>query len=111
MVEELPEEILEVDEVEEEVVEEDKTISVVILETPTGYLRVRKEPSTLAEEVGRVKPGEEYELLDEDEKTGWYKIQLDEGDEGWISNQYASKPDEGESSPKPSPTATPKSVN
>lgn len=110
--EELPEEVVEPDEVEEEVVEEDKVITVVILETPTGYLRVRKEPSTLAEEVGRVKPGEKYELLDEDEKTGWYKIQLDEGDEGWISNQYASKPDDdGTSSPKPSPTATPRATN
>lgn len=103
------EEVIVEEVIEEDDVEEDKVTMIIILETPTGYLRVRKEPSTLAEEVGRVKPNEEYELLAEDESTGWYKIQLDEGEEGWISNQYAKLKDENSASPEPS--ATPKSTN
>lgn len=63
---------------------------VEILSTPTGFLRVRAEPSSLAEEVGRVQPGERYKLLEVDERTGWYKIEFEAGD-GWISNQYAKK--------------------
>ncbi len=62
---------------------------VEILETPTGFLRVRQEPSTSAEEVTRVSPGEYYPLLDE--TGGWYKIEYEDGKEGWISGQYAKK--------------------
>jgi len=61
---------------------------VVILDTPTGWLRVRSEPSTTASEAGKVNPKEKYHLLDE--KSGWYKIKL-EDIEGWISGRYAEK--------------------
>lgn len=61
---------------------------VVILDTPTGWLRVRTEPSTTASEAGKVNPKEKYTLLDE--KSGWYKIKTPEG-EGWISGRYAEK--------------------
>lgn len=74
---------------------------VEILSTPVGFLRVRAEPSTLGKEVGQVEPGETYPLIDEDEVSGWYKINfssIDETEEatssakvGWISNQYAKK--------------------
>lgn len=64
---------------------------VEILSTPVGFLRVRNQASSLADEVGRVQPGERYVLVLEDEKTGWYKIEYEEGKEGWISNQYAKK--------------------
>lgn len=70
---------------------------VKILETSVGFLRVRQEPSTLAPELAQVKPGEEFVLLDEDEKTGWYKIEYEQVDgkntakEGWITNIYAEK--------------------
>ncbi len=62
---------------------------VEILDTPVGFLRVRAEASTSSEEIGRVNPGEFYSLLDED--NGWYKIEYEEGKEGWISGQYAEK--------------------
>lgn len=62
---------------------------VEILDTPTGFLRVRKEPSTSAEELARVGPGEFYPLLDEE--SGWYKIEYESDKEGWISGQYAEK--------------------
>lgn len=81
----VPEEVVE--EIEEEVEEE----VVKILSTSVGFLRVRSEPSTLGEEVGRVEPGDTYEILETDERTGWYKIEFEEGEEGWISNQYAEK--------------------
>lgn len=61
---------------------------VVILDTPTGWLRVRNEPSTTASESGKVNPKEKYKLLEE--QSGWYKIQMN-GSEGWISGKYAEK--------------------
>ncbi len=65
------------------------TGTVKILSTPTGWLRVRKEASVNSDEVGRVNPGETYDLLDEE--SGWYKIKLDNGDMGWVAGQYADK--------------------
>ena len=106
-------------ELTEEVVTEDvdkevKKIEVEILTTPVGFLRVRNEPSTLAEEIGQVEPGKRYPLVEEDDETGWYKIEfMSEGVEeakiGWVSNTYAKKI-EGESNASPTPTvkATPK---
>jgi len=66
---------------------------VQILETPTGFLRVRAEPGSTGEEVGRVNPDEYYSLLDEESvsNTPWYKIEYEAGEEGWISGQYAEK--------------------
>jgi len=62
---------------------------VTILETPTGFLRVRNTPSTSASEEAQVKPGEEFVLLEE--KTGWYRIEYKKGQDGWVSSQYAKK--------------------
>jgi len=69
-----------------------KTI-VTIEETPTGFLRVRSEPSTLSKEIGQVEPGDKYDLLAEDDSTGWFKIEIDENKIGWVSSQYALKED------------------
>lgn len=62
---------------------------VTIKDTPTGFLRVRMEPSTGASEAARINPGEKYHI--EDEKTGWYQINYDTKNLGWISGQYATK--------------------
>lgn len=62
---------------------------VLILQTPTGFLRVRDKASLGGAEIGQVKPGETYQLLNE--QTGWYQIQLTNGKTGWISSQYAQK--------------------
>ncbi len=66
---------------------------VQILETPTGFLRVRGEAGSSGEEVGRVNPGEFYALLDETDvsNTPWYKIEYETGKEGFVSSQYAKK--------------------
>lgn len=62
---------------------------VTIKDTPTGWLRVRDDASTAGKEVGRVNPGEKYELVEEQEE--WYKIAYKEGEEGWVSATYAEK--------------------
>ena len=62
---------------------------IKILETPTGFLRVRSASSSSSSQVGEVLPGEEYELLEENES--WYRIKLKDGQEGWISKTYAEK--------------------
>ena len=63
--------------------------SVVILETPTGFLRLRQTASVNAAEIGRVTPGEKLELVEE--AGSWYLIKLTDGTQGWISAQYAEK--------------------
>lgn len=62
---------------------------VTIQNTPTGFLRVREEASVSSKEITQVKPGESYNLLEE--KSGWYKIQIDSKTSGWISSTYAKK--------------------
>lgn len=62
---------------------------VVILQTPTGFLRVREDSSLSAAELTRVYPNETYDFLEE--KAGWFKIQLNDGKTGWVSSQYAQK--------------------
>lgn len=86
---------------------------VVILTTPTGYLRVRTEPGTAGEEIGQVKPGDKFPYLGTDSATGWFKIQFEEptaglpnGIAGWVSNQYAKQTDASGSAvinPTPNP--------
>jgi len=62
---------------------------VVIEETPTGWLRVRMEPSATATEAAKINPGDKFPLLDEE--NGWYKIEYKKGENGWISGKYAEK--------------------
>lgn len=62
---------------------------ILILNTPTGFLRVRSQASLGGSEIAQVKPGETYSLLEE--KNSWFKIKLTDGKEGWISASYAQK--------------------
>lgn len=64
-------------------------VTILIKDTPTGFLRVREDASITATEEAQVKPGEKYELLEE--KNNWYKIEYEEGKEGWVYSQYAEK--------------------
>lgn len=67
---------------------------VTIKDTPTGFLRVRMEPSTAATESAQVKPGEKYTIVDSEEDakgTTWYQINYDGTNTGWISGTYADK--------------------
>jgi hypothetical protein len=62
---------------------------VTILQTPTGFLRVRDNPSVTGAEVGRVTPGKTYVL--NSEEGNWYEIIMDNNSKGWISTDYAQK--------------------
>lgn len=62
---------------------------VVIKDTPTGFLRVRMEPTSAATEAAKVNPGDKFSILDS--QNGWYKINYDGSNSGWISGQYADK--------------------
>lgn len=63
--------------------------SILILNTPTGFLRVRASSSLGASQIGQVKPGEKYNLISE--KEGWFEIKFSETQNGWISSEYAKK--------------------
>jgi hypothetical protein len=98
----------EVEEIPEENIETETVDMIEILPTTTGYLRVRKEASTASEEVGRVEPGKQYELVEENSSIGWYKIIYEEEKEGWISSQYAKKVlPTNNATPTASPSAAP----
>ena len=61
---------------------------VEVLKTPQGFLRVRKEPSTTALEVGRVNTGDKLEIIQEDEE--WIQVKF-QGKQGWVSTQFVKK--------------------
>ncbi len=62
---------------------------LTVKDTPTGFLRVRFEPSTSASEAAQVKPGEKFTILDT--QNGWYEIRYDGTNTGWVSGQYVAK--------------------
>lgn len=62
---------------------------VTILNTPTGFLRVRSAATTTGYEVARVQPQQSFPLVSETE--GWYEIKLTDGTTGWVSSDYAEK--------------------
>lgn len=68
---------------------EKSAVKVRIKETPTGWLRVRSEPSVNASESAKVSPGESYALIEE--QPNWYKILYNEDQEGWVAAQYSEK--------------------
>jgi uncharacterized protein YgiM (DUF1202 family) len=61
---------------------------IKIKETETGWLRVRDAANNSGIEIGKAKPGEKYELLDENKD--WYQIKF-EGKDAWVSAKYAEK--------------------
>lgn len=60
---------------------------VEIKDTPTGFLRVREDSSTDSKELTKVDPGDFFPYIEEE--NGWYKIEYEDGEEGWISGVYA----------------------
>lgn len=60
-----------------------------ILPTGTDWLRVRAQPNLSAAEVTKVNVGESFEILEEE--TGWVKIKLPDGGEGWVSGDFVEK--------------------
>lgn len=54
--------------------------------TPTGWLRVRNEPSLVGTEVGKLNVGDTVSITEE--KSGWLKVKNAAGLEGWASSDY-----------------------
>ncbi len=59
--------------------------TVVVNDTPTGYLKVRSSPGGV--EIGHVIPGDKLMYISEN--TDWYQVELKSGDTGWISKKYS----------------------
>lgn len=58
-------------------------------ENQVGFLRVRSGANIGFPEVGRVLPGEEYDVIETGEQVSWYKIKV--GDiEGWVSGEFVT---------------------
>lgn len=62
---------------------------VLILDTPTGFLRVRQDSNLNSSQISTVTPGQSFPLISE--VTDWFEIKLSDGKTGWISSQYAKK--------------------
>lgn len=62
---------------------------VVIEETGTGWLRVRKDASGTSEEIGKADTGEKLKYLNESTDLGWHKVEF-EGSIGWVSGKYVT---------------------
>jgi hypothetical protein len=65
------------------------TSKVQILDTPTGFLRVRSSNDINSSIITTVAPGETYLLTSE--QTDWFEIKLTDGRTGWVSTRYAKK--------------------
>ncbi|MEK7070416.1 MAG: PEGA domain-containing protein [Patescibacteria group bacterium] len=63
--------------------------TVTIKQTPTGWLRVREEPSINSSESAKINPGDTFILLEE--QLNWLKIEYEKGKSGWVSAEYAEK--------------------
>ncbi len=62
---------------------------VKVTATPTGWLRIRKEPNLNSEEIGRANTGDELFVLEE--KGNWLRISTSDGKGGWVSASYVSE--------------------
>lgn len=66
-----------------------QTPEVVVKQTPTGFLRVRDNPSLEGKEIARTKPGDTLVLLEE--QGAWDRVRLSDGTEGYVSTSYVEK--------------------
>lgn len=65
------------------------TPQVKVLDTPTGFLRVRDKASLSGKEIAQVKPTDTLILLEE--LPGWFRIRSADGVEGYVSSSYVVK--------------------
>lgn len=59
---------------------------IEILQTTTGFLNVRAEPSLQSKIIGKVSPGETYEYFEV--QNNWYLITLSSGEKGWVLGDF-----------------------
>lgn len=60
---------------------------VLILDTPTKFLRVRAEARSDATEIAKVNPGDKFPYLST--SGSWYQIEYLTSQKGWVSASYA----------------------
>jgi hypothetical protein len=73
-----------------------KAEKLLILDTPTGWLRVREAPNLSASESAQVKPGDEFIYFEE--QSNWYQIEYEEDKLGWVFGDYVELVDDTDSS-------------
>lgn len=61
---------------------------LVVLNTPTGFLRVRDKPSLVGAEIGRLTVGEIVTLIEQ--QGNWSKVNLSNGKQGFVSSEYVT---------------------
>lgn len=61
---------------------------IEILNTPQGFLRLRKEPALDSQEVGRIPDGTQLEILQE--AQDWFQVKFQDKT-GWVSAQFTKK--------------------
>lgn len=66
-----------------------QTPEVKVLQTPTGFLRVRDKPNLQGREIAQVNPGDTLVLLEE--QGGWDRVRLASGTEGFVASSYVEK--------------------
>lgn len=66
-----------------------QTPKVLVKQTPTGFLRVRDKPTLSGKEITRVNTGDTLVFLED--LSGWTKVKLSDGTEGFVSSSYIEK--------------------
>jgi len=61
-----------------------ETVKVKV--TETGWLRVRERAGSGSREIGRVYPGEKFEVVRRE--AGWVGIRMEGGGVGWVASSY-----------------------
>lgn len=62
---------------------------VKVLQTPTGFLRVRDKPSLQGVEIAKVYTGDQLTIIED--LNSWIKVRLENGPEGYVSSSYVQK--------------------
>lgn len=65
------------------------TPEVLVLDTPTNFLRVRDKASLNGKEIARVTPGDTLILLED--LGDWMRVRLADNTEGFVSSTYVEK--------------------
>lgn len=63
--------------------------TLIVKDTPTGFLRVRDRPSLSASEISRVSPGDRLTLLEE--SGSWLRVKTPDNKEGYVASSYIEK--------------------
>ncbi len=72
---------------------EEELNMVEIIREGISFLNVRAGPSTSEDLVTKVYPGEAFEYTTVE--NNWYKIELEDGTEGWVFGEYVTEISEG----------------